>query len=107
MHSVFLRPGKAVASGETHTDPDKLSRSFENKASLVLFESKNGTDWTLAKSPLVSRNELRWEDGQLQVVSLLDRPQLFIEDGKPRAMLCAVKVSDTETFNVIIPLKFK
>jgi hypothetical protein len=30
---------------------------------------------------------------------------LFIEHGKPRALLCAVKVSEEETFNVTIPLK--
>ena len=105
MHSVFLRPGTGVVAGEPDTDPDKLTSSFENKSSLVLFESKNGRDWTLAKRPLVSRNELHWEDGRVQVVALLDRPQLHIESGRPRALLCAVKVSDEETFNVIIPLK--
>jgi hypothetical protein len=82
-----------------------LSKSFENKASLVLFESSNGTDWKLAKNPLVSKSVLHWEDGSVQQVQLLDRPQLYIEKGKPKVLLCAVKVSENETFNVAIPLK--
>jgi hypothetical protein len=55
----------------------------------------------------VSKTVLHWGDGTVQQVQLLDRPQLFIENGKPRALLCAVKVSEEETFNVTIPLKNK
>lgn len=105
MHSVFIGSPKGSVRNEINTDPDSISKAFEHKASLVLFESFNGIDWTLAKNPLVSRSVLHWEDGSVQQVQLLDRPQLFIENGTPKALLCAVKVSEEETFNVTIPLQ--
>lgn len=104
MHSVFIEYPKDPVLNKINTHPDSLSKAFENKASLVLFESFNGTDWKLAKNPLVSKAVLHWEDGSTQQVQLLDRPQLYIEKGKPKALLCAVKVSDDETFNVTIPI---
>jgi len=105
MHSVFIDESPKIIENTINSNPDSLSKSFENKASLVLFESDNGTDWKLAKNPLVSKTVLYWDDGTVQQVQLLDRPQLFIENGKPRALLCAVKVSEEETFNVTIPIQ--
>ena len=105
MHSVFIEDTRNAIENTIHTNPDSLSKSFEKKASLVLFESDNGTDWKLTTPPLVSKTTLYWENGDVQQVQLLDRPQLFIENGKPRALLCAVKVSEEETFNVTIPLQ--
>ena len=104
MHSVFIESPKDPVLNKINTHPDSLSKAFENKVSLVLFESSNGTDWKLAKKPLVSKSKLNWEDGSVQQVQLLDRPQLYIEKGKPKVLLCAVKVSEDETFNVTIPL---
>jgi hypothetical protein len=105
MHSVFIESTKGSVWNEISTDPDSLSKAFEHKASLVLFESSNGIDWRLAKNPLVTKSVLHWGDGSVQQVQLLDRPQLFIENGVPKALLCAVKVSEEETFNVTIPLR--
>ena len=105
MHSSFIEDPKTSIQNTINTNPDSIAHSFEKKGSLVLFESNNGTDWTLSKNPLVSKTVLHWGDGTVQQVQLLDRPQLFIENGKPRALLCAVKVSEEETFNVTIPLK--
>lgn len=73
--------------------------------SLVLFYSTNGLDWQLAKHPLVSKLEIRWENGPVQKVMALERPQLFIEDGKPKALLCAVNETREHSFNVQIPLR--
>jgi hypothetical protein len=92
-------------NNQINSNPDSLSKSFVKKASLVLFESINGTDWKLANQPLVSKTLLNWEDGTIQQVQLLDRPQLYIEKGKPKVIFCAVRVSENETFNVAIPLK--
>jgi hypothetical protein len=105
MHSVFIQDPQEVTGNKMNINPDSLSKSFEKRASLVLFESENGTDWKLAKKPLVSKTILKWEDGTVQQVQLLDRPQLYIENGNPKILFCAVKVSETETFNVAIPLK--
>lgn len=72
--------------------------------SLVLFYSLNGLDWKLAGHPLVSKLEIHWENGTLQKVLALERPQLFLENGKPKALLCAINEVRDHSFNVQIPL---
>lgn len=76
---------------------------------LVLFESEDGYDWKLANDPLVATLKIDWADGTTQEVEHLERPQLFIEDGKPVALLCASDVKDEKgvlhSFNVQFPVK--
>ena len=72
--------------------------------SLVLFYSNDGLDWKLAENPLVSKLEIHWENGTYQKVQALERPQLYIENGKPVALLCAVNETQSHSFNVQIPL---
>lgn len=73
---------------------------------LVLFESENGMDWSLAEHGFVSGLDLLWEDGELERMANLERPQLFFEKGKPTALLVAVcKQDKSDTYNVRIPLK--
>ncbi|WP_271784725.1 glycoside hydrolase family protein [Aquimarina algiphila] len=76
--------------------------------SLVLFESEDGLDWKLSDHPLVSALEINWINGYKQNVHHLERPQLFIENGKPIALLCAADIKDDEnviqSFNVQIPI---
>jgi len=74
--------------------------------SLALFQSQDGLKWDLAQIPLVSGTRLEWADGAIQILESLERPQIFFEDGTPKALLCAAD-SDSghgETFNVQIPL---
>ena len=74
--------------------------------SLVLFKSTDGFDWNLAKHPLVSKLEMKWKDGVIQKMNAIERPQLYIEDGKPKTLLVAVlETSGNYSFNVQIPLK--
>lgn len=73
--------------------------------SLVLFYSMNGLDWKLAKYPLVIDLNLKWEDGTVQKLHALEHPQLFFENGKPVALLCAGQENLDHSFNVQIPLK--
>ena len=61
----------------------------------------------LSNYTLVSKTVLNREDGTTQKFHLLDRPQLYIEKGKSKVLLCAVKMSENETFNVAIPLNEK
>jgi hypothetical protein len=73
--------------------------------SLALFESADGFHWDVSKHPLVSRLELRWEDGRLQKLHLLERPQLLIENGVPIALYCAADEGNGAlTYCVQIPL---
>jgi len=73
--------------------------------SLVLFYSLDGLDWKLAKHPLVSDLNIKWENGAIQKLEALERPQLFFENGKLVALLCAVNETLGHSYNVQIPLK--
>ncbi|WP_282135298.1 glycoside hydrolase family protein [Seonamhaeicola maritimus] len=76
---------------------------------LVLFESTDGFDWSLAKNPLVSKLEIKWENGDTLKLKHLERPQLYMENGKPVALFCAADTIDTKnvlhSWNVQIPLE--
>lgn len=73
--------------------------------SLVLFCSVDGLNWKLADHPLVSDLNLKWEDGTVQKLHALERPQLLFENGKPSVLLCAVNITLDHSFNVQIPLE--
>jgi len=83
-----------------------MNGAFTNAGrSLVLFYSLDGLDWKLAKNPLVSDLNIKWEDGTIQKLEALERPQLFFENGKLVALLCAVNETLEHSYNVQIPLK--
>ena len=77
--------------------------------SLELYESIDGFDWNPAPNHKVSDLEFQWENGKLQKLKHLERPQLYLENGKPKVMLCAADTLDQngvrQSFNVQIPLK--
>lgn len=76
--------------------------------SLVAFESKTGFDWELAATPLVSKLEIKWADGNTQKVDHLERPQLYLENGEAVALICAADIKDSanvlHSFSVQIPI---
>jgi hypothetical protein len=71
--------------------------------SLALFASDNGVSWRPAASPLVSRLELRWDDGTVESVQRLERPAIACDAGHPVALCVAVKTGE-DTRLVQIPL---
>jgi hypothetical protein len=83
-----------------------MKGAFTNAGrSLVLFYSLDGLDWKLAKHPLVSTLKIKWADGSIKNLEALERPQLFFENGKMVALLCAVNETLGHSYNVQIPLK--
>ncbi|TAE73188.1 MAG: sucrase [Verrucomicrobia bacterium] len=74
--------------------------------SLALFESRDGIDWKLSKHPLVSKVGIRWEGKEWQVLPKLERPQLWLQNGKPAVLFCAAaeRADLNHSFNVAIPL---
>lgn len=85
---------------------DQKSYFINEGRSLVLFYSLDGMDWKLAKHPLISKLEIRWVDGIQRNLEAVERPQLFIENGRPRVLCVAVKESNSDhSYNVQIPLK--
>ena len=77
------------------------------KGCLALFESTDGRGWQPAATPLAVPRQITWEDGEAQPVDNLERPQLYLEDDKPRVLFCACRPQSGEerTFNVHMPLK--
>lgn len=79
------------------------------KGSVALFVSADGMDWQPdAEHPLAFRLRIAWADGMVQPVARLERPQLWLEEGKPRMLFCAC-MEDAQTrpsYNVHIPLHF-
>ncbi len=79
--------------------------------SLKLFRSRDGLEWHAARDAHVTDRTLHWEDGTIQQLTHLERPQLYIEDGRPVALLCAADTRDPNnvrrSFNVQIPVTFE
>lgn len=75
---------------------------------LVMFDSEDGFDWKLAPNPLLSTLQIKKENGEIIKVKHLERPQLYIEDGKPIALVCAADTIDANgvihAWNVQIPI---
>ncbi len=75
---------------------------------LVMFESEDGFDWKLAPKPLVSKLQITKENDEILQLKHLERPQLYIENGKPIALLCAADTADANgvlhSWNVQIPI---
>jgi len=78
----------------------------DEERALVLFESDNGKDWLPAADPVVTPRRVLWADGSEVQYDRLERPQLYLEDGKPKTLFVAVKPTrgDNDSFNIHIPL---
>ncbi len=76
--------------------------------SLVHYESQDGFDWEPAKNFEISDRIITWENGRKQQFLHLERPQVFIENGEPIALLCAADTLNAQgardSFNMQIPL---
>ena len=74
--------------------------------STALFESPDGLRWKLATHPLVMTTTVVWADGREQKMNSLERPQLWLENGRPAVLLFAVDETPRRehSFNIQIPL---
>lgn len=80
------------------------------KNQVALFCSKDAFDWNLCDPPVAFCRELFWENGTVEPMFRMERPQMYIENGKPVALMCACMPEGqenhiTDTFNVQIPIK--
>jgi predicted GH43/DUF377 family glycosyl hydrolase len=87
--------------------------SNHGKQVLLLFESENGLKWSVAEHDLVSKFEIRWEDGRItRPLHRLDQPQVWLENGKPSVLFLAVKEKDDKddtdlSYNIHVGLRKK
>lgn len=99
---IWFQDGKYRAIVKRIKEIDK-KRVF----SLVQYESKNGFDWVPSKYHEISERKVQWEDGRVQQFTHLERPQVFFENGKAVALLCAADTIVNKvrnSFNIQIPL---
>ncbi|MBU3024250.1 glycoside hydrolase family protein [Zobellia galactanivorans] len=86
---------------------DGKTREF----SLVHYDSEDGIQWEKAKYFEISKRIVEWENGRTQQFEHLERPQVYMENGEPIALLCAADTLDAkgirESFNIQIPLKIE
>jgi hypothetical protein len=73
--------------------------------SVVLFSSLDGFDWKPCDDVLVTDRSLRMADGSIQAFKHLERPQLYIENGTPRALCFAADMDRSHSCNIQVPLK--
>ena len=78
----------------------------------ALFESDNGFDWKLSDHPIGYLRGITTEDSERLELLYMERPQIYIEDGKPLALLCAcMPMRDCETvphsFNIRLAIDQK
>lgn len=76
-------------------------------STMALFESADSTHWSPAPHPLALGLTLTWDDGQVETLSRLERPQLFLHNGTPSVLFCAAARgghAPEHSFNVHIPL---
>lgn len=103
---IWYQEGKYRAIVKYIEDKNK-KRVF----SLVHYESQDGIDWVKAKNFMISDRSFTWENGKTQMFDHLERPQVYIEDGKPVALICAADTIDENnvrhSFNVQIPLEIE
>jgi hypothetical protein len=80
------------------------------KKHTALFQSFNGFDWELSDPPIGYLRGITMQDGEVLRLANMERPQIYVEDGKPIALLCACMTEDdyverTHSFNVRLPLE--
>lgn len=76
---------------------------LSGEKSLVRFESVDGFNWVKAEPFVLSRCQIPWEDGEIEKTHHLERPQIWLKNGKPAVLFAAVW-KDNHGFNVHIPL---
>jgi len=92
MYFVIMKDNHGVIAGTGHS-------------TLILYQSKDASDWAKAEHLLVSDLELHWKDRPLEKVLAMERPQLsFDPQGNPIALIVAIRANDPESYNVRIPL---
>ncbi|WP_017446929.1 glycoside hydrolase family protein [Gayadomonas joobiniege] len=104
---IWYQDGRYRAIVKKIDHPEGGGRVF----SLVHYDSENGIDWQPGKYFKVSDLVINWEDGSQLKLDHLERPQVYLEDGKPVAIMLAADTKDNNnvrhSFNVQIPLSIK
>lgn len=78
------------------------------KKQVALFESFDGFDWKLSENPIGYLRGVTTVDGEKIELANMERPQIYIEDGNPFALLCAcMKEEDYATLSHSFNIRLK
>jgi hypothetical protein len=75
--------------------------------------SRDGINWRLSEPPAAYSRTVKFADGSTRTFSHVERPQLLIEDGRPRCLFVAVGLGGTDgahrtitqSWNLAIPIE--
>ena len=77
----------------------------------LVAHSKNGIDWVIDENPKAYTKTVKWNNGTTIKQGQLERPFVFVENGKPTHIFFATMdgpggfSNGTKTWNMVIPLK--
>lgn len=99
-HCEFFYRGKYYAVVKDHGEC-----LTEHGIALILLESEDGLDWTVAPNPLVKTFELPTKSGEVERYERLEMPRVVFVDGEPRALqLSAYRGDESPAFNLRLEL---
>ncbi|MHA7944797.1 glycoside hydrolase family protein [Formosa sp. 3Alg 14/1] len=76
----------------------------------LLAHSKDGIEWVVDKNPKAYTKTVTWDNGKTVKQGQLERPFVFVEDGKPTHIFFATMdgpggfSNGTKTWNMVIPI---
>lgn len=79
---------------------------FHAHSFIGLMSSPDGLNWEKAKNYHVTNKEIKTEDGPFLIPDRMERPFVYLEDGKPTVLCLAVKKGD-DSYTIFIPLANK
>lgn len=83
---------------------DRFYGIFHAHGFIGLVTSSDGIEWKRSDEYIVMTKELKHSDGSVIKPSRLERPFVFVENGKPKTLSLAVKDGDN-SYNVHLPIK--
>jgi hypothetical protein len=90
---------------------DQLGEITGNKGDGLIAHSKDGIKWVLDNNPKAYTKIVKWDNGNTVKQGQLERPFVFVENGKPTHVFFATMDgpggfgNGTNTWNMVIPLK--
>jgi hypothetical protein len=114
----FDRSGDHVEDGCVWREGGKLFMIMKDmnggisgeKGGGILASSVNGVKWEICDPPKAYSRTIKWSDGKTITQGHLERPQVFIQDGKPTHVFFATDNGrgnhelDSRSWNMVIPL---
>jgi len=113
LSKVFTDPDKSCEDPSIWYDYKRerfyaAAKYYSNKGAIIsqfgalaLITSKNGTDWEVAKNPLISLRQLLMKDGKTMELANMERPFVYTdEEGQPLALFSAFSIVKQGSYKV-------